>query len=298
MKAEDSVMTILEQYKPQISAALPKHVTPDRMMRIIFSEIRKNPTLGKCQGASLVNCIIECSLLSLEPGGALGHAYFVPFFDNKKGVHICQLILGYKGMLELINRSGKVASVQSHVVYEDDVFEYEYGTNEYIKFIPALSGYKKSDADIKAVFSIATLANGHKVFKVMSKGQVDAIRARSKSSDRGPWVTDYAEMARKCPIRSSFKYLPSSIQMQRAIHLDEMADVGLQGEVIDHVVKAQTKDTEKQSKTEKIAQKLGANIEPKEDAAKQKESIPPAPPVDDEWTKEYDSAPKTYGAKK
>jgi hypothetical protein len=61
----------------------------------------------------------------------------------------------------------------------------------------------------------------------MSRAEVDGIRARSKSADNGPWVTDYAAMALKTVVRRLFKFLPVSIEIQQAVSLDEQAEAGV-----------------------------------------------------------------------
>lgn len=58
----------------------------------------------------------------------------------------------------------------------------------------------------------------------MSKAAVDKVRALSKSGDKEPWVDHYQEMAKKTAIRRWFKYLPVSIELQRAVNLDEKAE--------------------------------------------------------------------------
>ena len=64
-------------------------------------------------------------------------------------------------------------------------------------------------------------------FVVMSKEEIDKIMARSPARHKGPWKTDYEPMAIKTPIRRLVKYLPISSELQRAVGLDEHADVGL-----------------------------------------------------------------------
>jgi hypothetical protein len=61
----------------------------------------------------------------------------------------------------------------------------------------------------------------------MSRAQVDAIRAQSKAGNSGPWQTHYEEMAKKTVIRRLFKYLPVSIEIQKAVGLDEQAEAGI-----------------------------------------------------------------------
>src|SRR5690606_36962479 len=84
--------------------------------------------LDKCTIPSFASAIMACSTLGLEPNTPLGHAYLIPFKNNKKGgVYEVQLIVGYKGLTELMYRSGIVASVKCNAVFEGDEFRYELG---------------------------------------------------------------------------------------------------------------------------------------------------------------------------
>ncbi len=55
----------------------------------------------------------------------------------------------------------------------------------------------------------------------MTKPEIDAIRKRSRASGSGPWVTDYAEMARKTVVRRLFKYLPASPEIATAFEKED-----------------------------------------------------------------------------
>ncbi|EIL2384210.1 recombinase RecT, partial [Escherichia coli] len=70
--------------KEQLAAALPRHMTAERMIRIATTEIRKVPALGNCDTMSFVSAIVQCSQLGLEPGSALGHAYLLPFGNKNE----------------------------------------------------------------------------------------------------------------------------------------------------------------------------------------------------------------------
>jgi recombinational DNA repair protein RecT len=83
---------------------------------------------------------------------------------------------------------------------------------------------KEADrGELRFVYAVAKLKDGGTQFDVMSKVEIDKIRARSKAGNFGPWKTDYDEMAKKTVIRRLFKYLPVSVEMQRAVGLDEHA---------------------------------------------------------------------------
>ena len=238
-----SVFGFLKTYKDQIAAALPKHMSADRMARVATTAIRSTPKLLECTPESLFGAIIQCSQLGLEPSNGLGHAYLLPFDKNEKrgGQWVkvsteVQLIIGYRGMLDLARRSGQIETIEAHAVYAGDTFECELGLNSKLVHIPAWDNPKRGDpATLIFVYAVAKLKDGGTQFQVMSKAGVDAIRERSKAKNSGPWVTDYEQMALKTVTRRLFKWLPVSIEIQNAVSLDEAADRGEQnmGAILD-----------------------------------------------------------------
>ena len=100
-----NLKSLLDSAKKEIEAALPKHVTPERMMRIAMTEARKTPKLLECTPASFLGAVIQASQLGLEPGGALGHCYLIPYKNE------VNFMIGYRGMVALAMRSDKVSHV-------------------------------------------------------------------------------------------------------------------------------------------------------------------------------------------
>jgi recombination protein RecT len=218
----------------QIKAALPRHMTAERMARIATTEMRKVPKLGQCDPMSFLGAVIQCAQLGLEPGNALGHAYILPF-DKREKVGgqwktvrtEAQVIIGYRGMIDLARRSGQIVSIDARAVYEGDKFECILGLDPRVDHQPDWQNANRADASkLRFVYAVAKLKDGGVQFDVMSRAEVEGIRARSKSADNGPWVTDFAAMAIKTVVRRLFKFLPVSIEMQTAVGLDEMAEAG------------------------------------------------------------------------
>ena len=217
--------------KGQLAAALPRHMTPDRMARIVTTEIRKTPALLKCDRNSFLGAVIQCAQLGLEPGNSLGHAYILPFDKREKqgGQWVtvrtdAQLIIGYRGMIDLARRSGQIISISARTVREGDAFSYSFGLAEDIHHIPS---DEAAEGEITHVYAVARLRDGGVQFEVMSKKQIAAVQDQSKSKDSGPWKTHWEEMAKKTVIRRLFKYLPVSVEIQRAVTLDEAAEAGI-----------------------------------------------------------------------
>ena len=216
--------------KQQMALALPKHMTADRLARIALTEVRKNPTLGKCDQGSFLGAIMQCAQLGLEPGGALGHAYLLPFENRRKQITEVQFIVGYRGMIDLARRSGQIVSLSARAVHAGDRFSYSYGLEETVTHIPNENG----TGDLTHVYAVAKLRDGGVQFEVMSRAEVEKVRNESngyKSAikyDRkdNPWIGFFEEMAKKTAIRRLFKYLPVSIEMQTAVGLDEQAETG------------------------------------------------------------------------
>lgn len=248
-----------QKQKNQIKAALPSHLTPERMLRVCLTEIRKNERLSMCTPISLIGSIIQTSQLGLEPGNGLGHAYLIPYENKKKGVYECQFMIGYRGMLDLARRSGQISSISAHEIYENDLFEFEYGIEEKLKHIP----FRGERGELIGVYAIAKLKGDSYQFEVMWIDEVEKIRKQSRSSNNGPWVTHYVEMVRKTAIRRLFKYLPVSVEIQRAAILDELADAGLQDNS-SYIDAEFEKEEPKKSKVEELAELTELTNEEKE----------------------------------
>lgn len=213
-----SVKQLLEASKSAISARLPKHVTPDRILKVALTAVNKTPALLACKRDSLLLAILQAAELGLEPGGALGEGYLVPYGST------CQFIPGYRGLISLARRSGQIVSLEAHVVHQKDTFTFELGLESTLRHVPNLED--EDPGPLRFVYAVAKLVGGGVQFEVMSRSQVDAIRKRSKAGGSGPWVTDYEEMARKTVVRRLFKYLPVSVEMAQALELQAAAESG------------------------------------------------------------------------
>ena len=228
----NTIATLLQDPRvvSQMALALPKHMTAERLARIALTEVRKNPQLAKADQASFLGAIMQCAALGLEPGGALGHAYLIPYGRE------VQFIIGYRGMIDLARRSGQILSIEAHVVHEADSFSCRLGLDPDLQHEPAWDA--EDPGELRFVYAVAKLKDGGTQFEVMSRAQIEAIRKRSKASGNGPWKTDFEAMAKKTVIRQLFKYLPVSIELAQAVGYDEQADLGTQDNPLAHLVSA------------------------------------------------------------
>lgn len=252
-----TIKDLLEKSKTSIAAVIPKHITPDRLLKVALSATARTPALLACSPQSILLAVMQSAELGLEVGGLLGEAYFVPFKDT------AQLIVGYRGLIKLARNSGELRTIEARVVHANDQFEIEFGLENKLVHKPCLSG---DPGDTVAVYAIARYKDDAYQVEVMTRAEIDAIRARSKAGSDGPWVTDFDEMAKKTVLRRLLKTGPLSPELKRALEHEAAVDQNVASPVIDVSVL----DTQPEQATvdrgdalaAKVASKNGAKAKP------------------------------------
>jgi len=203
-----------DDFKTQVARALPRHLTPDRFIRVAATAIMRTPLLAECDQVSFYNALLTLSQLGLEPDGRRAH--LIPFRNNKRNCVECQLIVDYKGLAELAMRSGVISFLHADIVCEEDGFGYDRG-----QIISHSINFRKPRGPAYAVYALARFKDGSEKSEVMSMEDVEAIRKRSRAGNNGPWVTDFAEMAKKTVFRRLSKWLPLSPEFRDAAETDD-----------------------------------------------------------------------------
>ena len=213
-KKSKTIYELINDMKPEIARALPKHLDPDRVARIAITAVRSNPKLQACSGHSFLAALMTSSQLGLEPNTPLGQAYIIPYGND------AQFQLGYKGILDLCRRSGEFLMIYAHEVREQDEFSYCYGLHKDLIHKPA----EGERGLVVAYYGVYHLKDGGYDFLVMSKPDVEKHRdLYSKASNKGfsPWNSAFDEMAKKTVLKQLLKYAPVSIEVQRSVSQDE-----------------------------------------------------------------------------
>lgn len=230
MKPKEQIAFLLKQKQGEIAKMLPKHLNADRLLKVAQIAATTTPALAECDVASLVGAIGQCAQMGLEPNTVLGHAYLVPFNTKRKDAHgnerwvkSVQVIIGYKGLIDLARRSGQIVSIAAHEVCERDHFDMVYGLDERLEHKPELG----ERGQVIGYYAVAKLVGGGHAFEFMSQTQINQIKVATQSKGNyGPWKDHPIEMGRKTVIRRLAKYLPLSIEFQTAAALDSMAEAG------------------------------------------------------------------------
>lgn len=219
--AKGTMASMLDKATVSVEAALPRGIDAGRFVRIVHTELRKNPRLAQTTPGSFLGAVLTSAQLGLEVGSALGQSYLVPFKNH--GVDETQLIIGFKGWLALIHRSGQVKSIDARAVREGDNFEFRQGTESWLRHEPADDN---ESAPVTHYYCIAKTKNGGKLFEVMTRAAVikhrDRYAKKSNGKITGPWDSHFDDMALKTVFKKVYKWLPvSTDQLQMASSVDE-----------------------------------------------------------------------------
>lgn len=178
-----------------------------RFIQSAVNALTKNPALMKCDKMSFFGSLMQLAQFGLNPDGR--NAHLIPYGTT------CTLVIDYKGLVTLALRCPRVSKVEAFSVREKDHFRLVNGEVEHIVDNPW-----GDRGETVGYYAVCQFADGVKKFEVMSKGDVDAVRERSRAKNNGPWVTDYEEMAKKTVFKRLSKWLPVTPELQEAIEKD------------------------------------------------------------------------------
>lgn len=223
---------------PQLARRLPAYLgdVAERYAAIAVGTVMDSPGLRSCTPASIVRGVIRAAEYGLALDGVLGHAYLVPY--TVKGVKVAQFQLGYRGLVELMYRTGQWCSVQADVVYEHDALDYSLGTEPFLRHKPALTARGKRIA----AYAVAhPTSGGVATFVLLSEEQVLEHRKASKAYAHAPadsiWEK-YPDVAwRKSAVRELSKTVAMATDksgaLRRAAVLDQRIDEGDEAVIVD-----------------------------------------------------------------
>lgn len=228
-------MLEMPAYKNKFSEMLGKKAAG--FMSSIIAVANNNKLLAKAEPSTVIGAAAQAAMLDLPINQSLGFAYIVPY----KGA--AQFQLGYKGYIQLAQRSGQYVDIGAKAVFEGEL-EYENRLLDKFKF-----GERTGDKVI-GYLAYFRLTNGFEKMLFMELDEMIAhAKKYSKSYSGGTdkWgLADFNTMAEKTVLKRLLsKYGPlsiESIQMSQALsndggvismNKDGDFDVNFDGETID-----------------------------------------------------------------
>lgn len=193
----------------RMMAVLPKHFTPEKTIQIVTICAIKTPGLLHCDPLTFVNAIVTAGSLGLDINPTAGEAWLIP----RKGKVVFQP--GYRGLAKLMKSGGEVDTVQCRLVYRNEIYIREYNPDLLFRHVPDDFGDMHDDDIVLAYCDVKT-HSGDRLIEVMNRKQILASRDRGRAGTDGPWVTDFAAMAKRCPIVPMSKWITLTPPLQKA----------------------------------------------------------------------------------
>lgn len=240
-------LDLMEKMKPRIAAVLPRHLTPERFVKIMLTAAMKTPKIYECTPESVMQSVMTAASLGLDCGGVLGSAYLIPFAKSYKDGDRwakrmeCQLVVGYQGMIDLARRTGHIESIHAVPVWKSDVFKIRFGLAQDIEHEPDPE-VVESEENLRGVYAFARLKGGGIAGPVwMNKASIDAVRDQTMKKNRqtektGPWFDHYVSMALKTGVRRLFKWLPKSVELVESLDKAESEGGEVAASVLDDII--------------------------------------------------------------
>lgn len=241
-RREQVRVALLEQQR-LMAATAAIQIDPVKMAGLALTHFSRTPGLWDCDATSIARCVLEAAQYGLDM--MFGNVYLVPFRNRSTGRREAQLIIGYRGLVNLALRSRDIVRIRGRVVRAKDHFDYGYGLDEHLDHRPHQPRDGSPDeldpGPMTHAYVVAEWADGGRSFDVMTAAEIYAIRARSKGAfdDRGnltgPWLTDEGEMSKKTVLRRASKMWPLTVEARMALDAEDHAEASAASPVVSTV---------------------------------------------------------------
>ena len=224
-KPSFGVMINSAGYKKLINSTLgdPKKAT--RFVTAISSAVATNPALQNCDAATIVSAGLLGETLNLSPSPQLGQYYLVPFNDRKNNRTTAQFQLGYRGMLQLAQRSGEYKRINAMAVKEGELLHYD-PFNDEIELQYIEDEEQREALPTIGYFAMFEYHNGFRKVLYWSKAKMEQHAEKYSMGYKARkgytfWEKDFDAMGVKTMLRQLIsKWGVMSLEMQKAYEAD------------------------------------------------------------------------------
>lgn len=192
----------------------------------LVSAVNANTLLAGCKPESVLTAALTAASLDLPINQNLGFAYLIPY--KNKGGEVCQFQMGYKGFIQLAQRSGYYKTINATEVRDGEIIGQNRLSGE-IEFDWIEDDAEREKKPVIGYVAYFRLLNG---FEKAVYWSVDKIEAHAKKYSKsyakygsGLWKDDFDSMAKKTVLKLLIsKFGPLNTQLQEAIQKDQTID--------------------------------------------------------------------------
>lgn len=215
-KPKFSVAIQSDAYKNLINSTLGDKEIARQFIADISTVVSNNPMLQNCDSATILSAGLTAQTLKLPLTSTLGFAYIIPFKDK------AQFQLGWKGLVQLAQRSGAFKRLGVREVHEGEYIGQDDFGDDMFKF-----DHKYDGNEVVGYFAYFELLNGFQKTMYWTKEQCQAhAKKYSKSYGNGSktdlWSNSFDQMACKTVLKLLLnRYAPLSVEMQKGLVADQ-----------------------------------------------------------------------------
>lgn len=185
-----------------------------------------NKTLNGCKAESVISAALIAASMDLPINQNLGFAYLIPY-KNKDG-EVCQFQMGYKGFIQLAQRSGFYKTINASEVKEGEIVKFDRLSGE-IEFAWIKDQAERKKASTVGFVAYFRLLNGFEKSFYMTAEELNAHAKKYSKNfakyNSGLWSDDFDAMAKKTVLKLLIsKFGPLNTQLQKAIQEDQTVD--------------------------------------------------------------------------
>lgn len=211
---------VRNKFQEMLGKRAPSFITS--VLQIVAS----NNLLAKADPHSVYHSAAVAATLDLPLNNNLGFAYIVPYnqkFKDDKGnwqsKQVAQFQMGYKGFIQLAQRTGMYQTIAAAPIFEGQLIEENPLTGFVFDFT------KKKSEKVIGYASYFKLLNGFEktIYSTVAEIEAHAKRfSQTYKNNKGIWFDDFPSMALKTVLKANLsKWAPLSIDIQRAITFDQ-----------------------------------------------------------------------------
>lgn len=221
-----------------VSSVLPESISMNKFVQCAAIAIASNKDLANADKDSMIMSLTNCAKDGLVPDNK--EAAIVTFNTNiapkdkpKQWITKAQYMPMIDGVMKRARMSGQISLLSSKAVYAGDEFDYWMDENgEHINYRPKFEG-----GEVRLAFAFAKLTTGELIVEVMSRADIDRVRAASKTGSYGPWKDWFDRMACKAVMHRLARRLPNASEIiemcERGMNMD--FDVRTEKEILPEV---------------------------------------------------------------
>lgn len=230
---QDAVTTRLNEL---LGKRAPQFVTS------LVSAANANTMLANCAPETVLTAALTAASMDLPINQNLGFAYLIPY-KNKTG-EVCQFQMGYKGFIQLAQRSGYYKTINATDVREGEIVKNDRLSGE-IEFSWIENEAERAKAKVVGYVAYFKLLSGFEKTFYMSAEELKSHATKYSKNfakyNSGLWADNFDAMAKKTVLKLLIsKFGPLNTQLEDAIQKDQTVD----GEYVDNPSKVEVVEAE------------------------------------------------------